>query len=92
MFLFSEYVCRGAMTRMSNYLYYLLSTLHFLITLLFEPCVFCIGNDIHPFRCVYQNERIKRVILLGFIQVYAFSLHSLLDGEHPVLTPFGPVW
>jgi len=76
---------------MSNYLYFSLSILHFLITLLFEPCVFCIGNDIHPSRCAYQKEHIKHVILLGFIQVYAFSLQSLLDGEHLVLTQFGPV-
>lgn len=81
-FLFSGYVCRGAMIRMSNYLYYLIPTLHFLVMLLFEPCGFHIGNNTHPSSCVRQNECIERVIPLGFIQVYAFSLPSLLDGEH----------
>lgn len=83
MVLFSEYICRGAM---SNYLYYSLSMLHFLIPLLFEPCALCIGNDTHLSKCVYQNEYIKPVILPGFIQVYDSSLHSLLHGEHPLLS------
>lgn len=81
-FLFSGYVCRGAMIRMSNYLYYLLPTLHFLVMLLFDPRGFRIGNYIHPSSCVCQNVCIKCVIPLGFIQVCAFSLHSLLDGEY----------
>lgn len=81
MVLFS--VCRGAM---SNYLYYSLSMLHFLIMLLFEPCALCIGNDTHLSKCVYRNEFIKYVILHGFIQVCDFSLHSLPHGEHTLLS------